>query len=154
MRTFSDASLRLAEYRICLERDVAAGIIPEPAFARVDACYVSISTMLEIARVELEAAGPARERAFTTRFVGGGAALARCMYKATRRPVCLEELERIAAEVSGKARALKEYLAGAGALTIAGRDPGRSAGGVRRTGGSNGPYLSPCAATPVTASSS
>jgi len=111
MRTFSDARRRLAEYRIRLERDVEAGIIPAPAFAAVDACYVNISTMLEKARVELEAAGPdAWERSFMTRFVGGGTTLARCMFTATHRQADPEQLERTAAEVSGKARTLLESL--------------------------------------------
>ncbi|MCH7946118.1 MAG: hypothetical protein IIC73_08925 [Armatimonadetes bacterium] len=111
MRTFSDATRRLAEYRICLERDVEAGIIPGTASAAVDACYVSLSTMLESARVELEAAGPdAQEQPFMDRFVGSWATLARHMFTAMYRQGDPRDLERTAAHVTGSGRALIEYL--------------------------------------------
>lgn len=111
MRTFSEAGRRLAEYRICLERDVEGGIIPAPAFVAVDACYVSLSTMLDSARIELEAAGPAvQEPAFIARFLGGWSKLARHMFAAMYQQRDLEELERTAADVSGRGRALMEHL--------------------------------------------
>lgn len=111
MREFSAARRRLAEYRICLERDVAAGLIPAPAFVAVDACYASLSTMLESARVKLEAAGPeVQQEAFATRCAGGWTRLARHMFAAMYRQRDPAELERVAAEISGKSRALMECL--------------------------------------------
>ncbi len=108
---FSDARRRLAEYRICLERDVEDGIIPAPAFAVVDACYVSLSVMLDSARIELEAAGPeAQERALIARFLGGSGQLARHMFAVTYQQRDLQELERTAAYVSGRGRAMMEQL--------------------------------------------
>ncbi len=111
MGTFRGAMRQVAEYRIRLEHDVAAGIIPTSASAAVDACYVSIVAMLESARVELEAAGPrAQEQIFMIGFVGGWITLARQMFMATNGQAGVEELERTAAEVSCRARTLMEYL--------------------------------------------
>lgn len=111
MRTFSEARRRLAQYRICLERDVEGGIIPAPSFAAVDACYVSLSTMLDSARIELEAAGPAVwERAVMALFLAGWGRLARNMFAAMYQQRDPEELERTAVEISGRGRAMMEHL--------------------------------------------
>jgi hypothetical protein len=108
---FSDARRRLAEYRICLERDVDGGLIPAPAFAAVDACYLSLSATLDTARIELEAAGPAaQEQALMGRFLGAWGELARTMFAATYQPRNLQELERTAAQVSDRGRAILERL--------------------------------------------
>ena len=111
MLKFSDAGRRLAQYRICLERDVEGGIIPAPAFAAVDACYLSLSAMLDAARIELEAAGPAvQERAFMAVFLEGWGRLARHMFAAVYQQRDLEELERTAAEINGRGHAMMEHL--------------------------------------------
>ena len=77
----------------------------------MDACYESLATMLESARVELEAAGPeAQQEACVTRFAGGWNTLARHMFAATYRQRDALELARTAADVSGESRALMECL--------------------------------------------
>ena len=71
MTGFREVRRQLAQHRICLERDTAAGIIPEPAFTAIDACYADIAQLLDTARVEVEAAGPGLEPGFVGLFVGG-----------------------------------------------------------------------------------
>jgi len=108
---FSDAHRRLAEYRICLERDVEGGIIPAPVFATVDACYVNLSATLDWARVELEAAGLAKqEEVRMGQFLRGWGRLATRMFAATYQEHDLEELERTAAEVTAGGRVVVERL--------------------------------------------
>ena len=106
---FSDAHRRLAEYRICLELDVEGGVIPAPAFATVDACYVDLSAMLDSARIELEAAG-GQERVRAGLFLGGWGELATRMFAAMYQQHDLVKLERTAAEVTACGRAIVECL--------------------------------------------
>lgn len=108
---FSDAHRRLAEYRICLERDVEGGIIPAPVFTTVDACYANLSVILDWARVELEAAGLATQQEVRMgQFLRGWSRLATRMFAATHQQHDLEKLERTAAEVAAGGRAVVERL--------------------------------------------
>ena len=111
MRTFGDTQRALARYRICLERDTDAGQFPARAYEVVDAFYTSLSTILESARVELEAAGPAtQDEAFTTLFVGGCSQLGKQMHRATRHEHDPVKLRQTAVDLRTRARALMEHL--------------------------------------------
>ena len=109
-RRHTDVRRRLAQHRICLERDTAAGIIPRPAFAAIDGCYDDLMRLLETARVELEAVGPALEPEFVGLFVGGCARLDRQMFAAMYRSGPAAELSALAARLRREARTLREHL--------------------------------------------
>jgi hypothetical protein len=102
---------QLVEHRLCLERDVAAGIVPVAGFAAVDGVFGELSTLLEAARVELEAAGPAAlEPGFVVPFVGGCGALDRQMFSAMYGELDPVRLGQLAAELRAEGRALLESL--------------------------------------------
>ena len=71
MSSFASARRRIEQCRICLERDASSGIIPAPAQDEVDRCYLAVATILDEARVEIEAAGPRlhRDEEFREQFV-------------------------------------------------------------------------------------
>lgn len=111
MQTFGDARRRLAEYRICLERDVRSGRVPAPAAVAVDECYVSLAGILDEARLQLEAAGPAaQDGAFMGLFVSGCVMLGRRLARAVERREEPGALQALAVEVTVKARELMDHL--------------------------------------------
>jgi len=111
MKTFGYARRRLAEYRICLEQEVQSGVLPAPSAAVVDDCYVSLVDILDEARLQLEAAGPAaQDGAFMGLFVSGCLMLGRRVSRAVERREHPAALGALAEEVTAKARELMEHL--------------------------------------------
>ncbi len=110
--SFVVARRRIAQCRICLERDASLGIIPAAAQADVDRCYLAVATILDDARVEIEAAGPRLDRdgMFREEFIGGCLVLAQCMFRAMYREACPLALRRVAGCLCAQARGLKGYL--------------------------------------------
>lgn len=109
--TFRSLTRRLVEHRLCLERDVRAGIIPAAALTVVDRAYTDMANRLEVARVEIEAAGPSvRSASVVPGFIGSCARMEQQLYAAlytgARRPA----LERSVARVRASGEALLERL--------------------------------------------
>lgn len=110
MTGFRDVRQQLARHRICLERDTAAGLIPEAAFTAVDRCFADLAHLLDTARVEVEAAGPRMDLDFVNLFVGGCARLDREMFAAMYLDQRADRLARRALRLRREARALHEHL--------------------------------------------
>ena len=110
MQTFRGLRRKLAQFRICLERDVRAGVVPPEAFAEVDGCYAELDSALEAARIELEAAGPPSGELVGS-CMAAHAALGRRMFRATRQHEA-RALVLVAARQRAAARALLHELRG------------------------------------------
>ncbi len=110
--SFVVARRRIAQCRICLERDTSLRLIPAAAQDDVDRCYLAVATILDDARVEIEAAGPRLDRdvVFREEFIGGCLLLVQCMFCAMYRETCPLALRRVAGCLCAQARGLKEYL--------------------------------------------
>ena len=109
--SFVGARRRIAQCRICLERDASLGIIPV-ASQDDDRCYLAVATILDDARVEIKAAGPRLDRdgMFGEEFIGGCLVLAQCMFRAMYKEACPLALRRVAGCLCAQARSLKGYL--------------------------------------------
>ena len=112
MSSFASARRRIEQCRICLERDASSGVIPAPAQDEVDRCYLAVATILDEARVEIEAAGPRlhRDEEFREQFVGRCLLLARWMFRAMYTEACPLTLSRIAVRLRARTCGLKKYL--------------------------------------------
>ena len=112
MSSFAGARRRIEQCRICLEQDTSSGIIPAPAQDEVDRCYVAVATILDEARVEIEAAGPRlhRDGEFREQFVRGCLLLTRCMFRAMYTEPCPLALRWVAVGLRGQTRGLKKCL--------------------------------------------
>lgn len=109
MSCFDEATRRIEQYRICLDRDVARGIIAGAAHESVDGGFQSLESLLRAARVELEGAGTMADP-FREHFVGGCAMLALQLFRAMYREGDPHRLGRIAHELRAEGRRLMEHL--------------------------------------------
>jgi hypothetical protein len=111
MTGFGNARRRVAQFRICLERDAERGLVPEGNVAPADACYTRIEAILDAARVELEAAGPeAYDPEFVCLFLSSMNMLGRRMSQATWRVRDPLRLRETAVRLSREARLLSEHF--------------------------------------------
>lgn len=109
MGSFDEAARRIEQYRICLDRDVARGVVAGGAREPVDGCYRSLGALLRAARIELEGAGRSGDP-FRDPFVGGCAMLALHLFRATYREEDPHRLADIAAELRAEGQRLMERL--------------------------------------------
>lgn len=107
---FSPIYRRIAQYRLCLERDAGSGIIPAGCVDDIDACFKSIAATLELGRAELEGAGPGADRdgAVGGQLLSGCASLALAMFGAMYRRKDPVALCRCARDLRRDARRLIE----------------------------------------------
>lgn len=112
MSCFDSAIRRIEQYRICLERDAAAGIIADSAREAVDDCFRTLETVLRSTRVELEGAGAhlSDDRDFGDHFVSGCSMLALRMFRLMYRERDADSLGAGAAAIRAEGRALIEHL--------------------------------------------
>ncbi|HJO05629.1 MAG TPA: hypothetical protein QGG47_16800 [Acidobacteriota bacterium] len=109
---FSGAHWRIAQCRICLERDASSGIIPATAQLDVDGCYVAVARVLDEASVEIEAAGARLdgEERFVEQFVGECLLLTQGMFRAMYTERSPRALCRVADRLGARAVGLREHL--------------------------------------------
>ena len=111
MSGFGNAQRRVAQLRVGLERDAQSGLVPEFNVAPADACYVRFGEILDSARVDLEAAGPASyDPGFLRLFLSSMNMLGRRMAQATWREREPRQLRVTAARLSREAELLGEHL--------------------------------------------
>lgn len=112
MNRFDRLARRVAQYRICLERDVKGGLLDARAQAPVATCFVALERLLESARIEIEGAWPGRDaRVRLERLVVGGcAALARRMFELMARRADATTLVAAARAIRIETLALEQRL--------------------------------------------
>ena len=102
---------KVAEYRICLERDAEREIISRGSALVIERFYSSLATDLEHARYELEGAGLVGSGGpFRQHLVAGYARLARTMFLAMYRDDNPGRLSRLVLALEADARTLMEQL--------------------------------------------
>lgn len=110
MSTFDQGLRRIAQYRLCLERDAGRGIVAVDAADAVDRCFVSLAGFLESARVAVEGAGGSPQDGFARHFAAACGELARSLFVAMYRESDARRLEALTGDVRRQARSLVEHL--------------------------------------------
>jgi hypothetical protein len=110
MSSYDEGLRRIAQYRLCLERDVDRGIIRAEAAEAIDRCFVSLAGCLESARVAIEGAGAVPEEGFAGHFAAACGDLARQLFVAMYREPDPRRLAGVAASLKGEALGLVEHL--------------------------------------------
>lgn len=110
LSSYDQGLRRIAQYRLCLERDTERGIVAAEAAAAVDRGFVDLAGLLESARIEVEGAGRSPHDGLARHFAAACDDLGRRLFVAACREPDARRLEATAAELTARALALVERL--------------------------------------------